>query len=65
MTRREPGGGRGRNLAPAAMIAAAILLAWLAYWVAGNSVISVIRRMQQEPRSRAGESARPTLVFHA
>jgi hypothetical protein len=54
---REPVGGRGRNLAPAAMIAAAILLAWLTYWVAGESVISVIRRMQQEPKSRAGASA--------
>src|SRR5580692_10053926 len=50
---REPSGGRWRKLAPAAMIAAAILLAWLAYWAAGESVMSVIRRMQQEPRSGA------------
>jgi hypothetical protein len=39
------------------MIAAAILLAWLTYWVAGESLISVIRRMQQEPHSGAGASA--------
>jgi hypothetical protein len=57
MAGREPGHGRGRMLAPAAMIAAAILLAWLTYWVAGESVMSVIRRMQQEPRSEAGASA--------
>jgi hypothetical protein len=54
---REQSGGRWRKLAPAAMIAAAILLAWLAYWAAGESVMSVIRRMQQEPRSGAGTSA--------
>ncbi|MGA3240549.1 MAG: hypothetical protein ABSG03_30115 [Bryobacteraceae bacterium] len=53
---REPGGGRVGNLAPAAMIAAAILLAWLTYWVAGESVMAVIRRMQQEPNSGAGAS---------
>lgn len=53
---REPGSGRGRGLAPAAMIAAAILLAWLTYWVAGESIMAVIRRMQQEPKSGAGAS---------
>jgi hypothetical protein len=54
---REPSGGRWRKLAPAAMIAAAILLAWLTYWVAGESVMSVIRRMEEEPRSGAGAFA--------
>jgi len=54
---RAPSRGRGWNLAPAAMIAAAILLAWLTYWVAGASVISVLRRIQQEPKSGAGASA--------
>jgi hypothetical protein len=53
----EPDGGRWRKLGPAAMIAAAILLAWLTYWAAGESVMAVIRRMQQEPRSGAGASA--------
>jgi hypothetical protein len=53
----EPIGARGRNLAPAAMIAAAILLAWLTYWAAGESVMSVIRRMHQEPKSGTGASA--------
>jgi hypothetical protein len=52
---REPGSGRG-GLAPAAMIAAAILLGWLTYWVAGESIMAVIRRMQQEPKSGAGAS---------
>jgi hypothetical protein len=49
----EPSGGRLQRLAPAAMIAAAILLAWLTYWAAGESVMAVIRRMQQEPRKVA------------
>jgi hypothetical protein len=39
------------------MIAAAILLAWLTYWAAGESVMSVIRRMHQEPKSGTGASA--------
>jgi hypothetical protein len=54
---REQSSGRWRKLAPAAMIAAAILLAWLTYWAAGESVMAVIRRMQQEPRSGAAASA--------
>jgi len=76
---RDTGGGRGRSLAPAAMIAAAILLAWLMYWAAGASLMSVIRRMQREPKSGAGasacqphttlakvgQSACPSSVFHA
>jgi len=59
---REPGDGRWRRLAPAAMIAAAILLAWLTYWVAGESVMALIRRMQQEPKSVAGASASQPLT---
>jgi hypothetical protein len=55
--RRQPGAGHGSRLAPAAMIAAAILLAWLTYWAAGESVMAVIRRMQQEPKSGTGASA--------
>ena len=55
--RNLPRGPLGR-LAPAAMIAAAILLAWIAYWAMGESVMSLIRRMQQEPSSAA-------MVYHA
>jgi hypothetical protein len=55
---RGAGAGRVGKLAAAAMIAAAILLAWLTYWVAGESVMAVIRRMQQEPNSGAGASIR-------
>jgi hypothetical protein len=53
----QQSGGRLQKLSPAAMIAAAILLAWLTYWAAGESVMAVIRRMQQEPKSGAGASA--------
>src|SRR5580658_10096129 len=53
----EPDSGRVRKSAPTAMVAAAVLLAWLTYWAAGESVMALIRRMQQEPRSGAGASA--------
>jgi hypothetical protein len=46
------------------MIAAAILIAWLAYWAAGASLIGVIRRLQQEPPS--SQMPRPPVrMFHA
>jgi len=47
----EPETGAFRRLAPPAMIAAGILLAWLVYWAAGASLIGLIHRMEQEPRS--------------
>lgn len=60
---RDAGAGRLRKLAPAAMIAAAILLAWLTYWAAGESVMSLLRRLQQEPRSTS--SGLRTPQWHA
>jgi hypothetical protein len=35
-----------RKLAPPAMMLAAILFAWLAYWAVGESVMGLIRRIQ-------------------
>jgi hypothetical protein len=43
---RKQEAGVFRNLAPPAMIAAAILLAWLIYWAAGASLIGIIHRLQ-------------------
>jgi hypothetical protein len=52
----QPAAGSLRNLAApmiasGMMIASGILLAWLIYWAAGASVIGLIRRLEQEPRS--------------
>ncbi len=48
---REPETRGFRKLAPPAMIAAGVLLAWLIYWAAGAGLIGLIHRMEQEPRS--------------
>jgi len=40
-----------RRLATPAMIAAGLLLAWLAYWLMGESVIGLIRRIEQTPHA--------------
>jgi hypothetical protein len=51
--------GGFRRLAPPAMIAAGILLAWLIYWAAGVSLIGLLRRMENTPIAGA------TRTFHA
>jgi hypothetical protein len=62
--RSEAGAGVFGKLAPLGMIAAAILIAWLAYWAAGASLIGVIRRLHQEPPS--SQMPRPPVrMFHA
>jgi len=42
---RQPETHTLRKLAPPAMIAAGILLAWLVYWAAGAALIGLIHRM--------------------
>jgi hypothetical protein len=54
--------GMLRRIAPAAMIASGLLIAWLAYWTMGEALIGMIRGAAQSPSAQwilPGGSAAP------
>ncbi len=56
--KRETRAGFADKLTPPTMLLAAILLAWLTYWVMGASVIGLVRRMQTlQPANVAGSQS--------
>ena len=67
LARRSSGAGVLRKLAPAILIAAGLLIAWLAFWGFGEMVVGLFRRnvFGGQPTSRLEMPAHPFRSGHA